>query len=389
MENKEKSNEQFNLIATTAFGLEAVVKREAISLGFPNIKVLDGRVDFSGDFYQIIKSNLWLRSADRVLLNMGQFKALTYDELFEGTKALPWADWITKNGKFTVLAKAVRSKLMSPSDIQSIVKKAVVDKLRQTYNVERFIEDGPEYTIQAAILKDEVTITIDTTGHKMGLFKRGYRDNSDGRSIASAPLKETMAAALISLSYWKPGRILLDPTCGSGTIPIEAALIAKNIAPGISRSFACEKWPQIPQSLWKEARKEAYAAIKTDDYDGLIFGSDIDPAVISLAQANAEEAGVDDCIRFENRPLNEVRLPGEYGVAIANPPYGERLGQLNQVEQLYKDMGHLFSDPTWSVYVLTSDEFFESAYGKRANAKRKLFNGNIKVDYYQYHGKRP
>jgi len=370
----------YKLIATAAFGLEAVVKREVQALGFTDINVVDGRIDFTGD---ICKANLWLRSADRVLLNMGQFKAFTFDELFEQTKALPWADWITKNGKFTVNAKSVRSTLFSLSDIQSIVKKAVVEKLKLTYQVERFAEDGPEYTIQAAILKDQVTITIDTTGARMGLFKRGYRANSAG-----APLKETMAAALISLSYWRPGRILLDPTCGSGTIAIEAALMAKNIAPGLSRSFASEKWPQIPAANWKEARRQAYSVIDMSAKP-LIYASDIDGDAIALAQENAAEAGVDDCIHFEQKPLNQLTLPGEYGVTISNPPYGERLSRLQEVEELYSDMGKLFNNPTWSVYVLTSDEFFESAYGKRANAKRKLFNGNIKVDYYQYFGKSP
>jgi len=375
--------ENLNLIATASFGLEAVVKREVEALGFSNIAVLDGRINFTGDIETIATANLWLRSADRIQLRMGQFTALTFDELFEQTKALPWADWIPKNGKFTVLAKSVRSKLFSVSDIQSIVKKSVVEKLKQTYPIEHFPEDGPEYTIQAAFLKDVATITIDTTGARMGLHKRGYRAQSGG-----APLKETMAAALISLSYWKPDRILLDPTCGSGTIPIEAALIAKNIAPGLSRSFVSEAWPQIPGKVWKSVRQQAYAAIDTFA-EPQIFGSDMDPAVIELANANAIEAGVDDCIRFEQKPLDQVTLPGEYGVAISNPPYGERLGRLEEVHQLYADMGRLFADPTWSVYVLTSDEFFESAFGRKANAKRKLFNGNIKTDYYQYYGKRP
>ena len=378
--------EGLNLIATAAFGLEAVIKREAQALGFSDIAVLDGRVDFTGSLEVIAAANLWLRSADRVLLRMGQYNALTFDELFEKTKALNWADWIPKNGKFTVLGKSVRSKLFSVSDIQSIVKKAVVEKLKMTYHIERFPEDGPEYTIQAALLKDVVTITIDTTGARNGLHKRGYRARSTG-----APLKETMAAALIQLSYWKPDRILLDPTCGSGTIPIEAALIAKNIAPGLSRSFVSEAWPQIPANIWKKARQSAYAAIDTTA-EPLIFGSDIDPAAIELAQANAIEAGVDDCIQFAHMPLDKITLPGEYGVAISNPPYGERLGRMEEVQKLYVDMGRIFSDPTWSVYVLTSDEFFESAFskkGRRANAKRKLFNGNIKTDYYQYYGKRP
>lgn len=375
-----------NLIATAAFGLEAIVKREVMALGFSNITVLDGRIDFSGEMDAIATSNLWLRSADRVLLNMGTFTAMSFDELFEKTKALNWADWIPKNGKFTVLSKSVRSKLYSVPDIQSIVKKAVVEKLKQTYPIERFAEDGPAYTIQAALLKDVVTITIDTTGQGMGLHKRGYRPKA-----APAPLKETLSSALISVTYWKPDRILLDPTCGSGTIPIEAALTAKNIAPGLSRKFASEEWPQIPSQIWKNARSQAYAAIDNSVPSGepLIFGSDISQEAIELAQANAIEAGVDDCIRFEVSPLNKIELPGEYGVAISNPPYGERLGQIEEVQKLYADMGRIFRNSNWSVYVLTSDEFFESSYGKKAMAKRKLFNGNIKTDYYQYHGPRP
>ena len=382
-----------NLVATAAFGLEAVVKREVRRFS-SDINVQDGQINFTGDLKTIAEANLWLRSADRVLLRMGQFNALTFDSLFEQTKALNWADWIPKNGKFTVLGKSVRSKLFSVSDIQSIVKKAVVEKLKATYHIEHFPEDGPEYTILAALLKDVVTITIDTTGARAGLHKRGYRAKS-----AIAPLKETMAAALISLSYFRPDRVFIDPVCGSGTIAIEAALMAKNIAPGLARSFASENWPQIPPDIWKNARKQAYAAIDTNA-EPLIFGSDVDPSAIELAQANAAEAGVDDCIRFEHKALNKVTLPGDYGIAIMNPPYGERLGRMQEMEQLYADMGRLFIGPAdtkrpskeplkWSVYVLTSDEFFEAAFGRPANAKRKLFNGNIKTDYYQYYGERP
>jgi putative N6-adenine-specific DNA methylase len=374
---------KLDLTATASFGLEAVVKRELAALGIADVSVRDGQLNFTGTLETVAAANLWLRAADRVLLRVGNFNAFTFDELFENIRAVRWADWIPKDGKFTVLAKSVKSKLASPSDIQSITKKAIVEKLKQTYHLEHFPETGPEYTIRVAFLKDEATITIDTTGDKNGLHKRGYRAKSAG-----APLKETMAAALIMLSYFKPDRALLDFTCGSGTIPIEAALIAKNIAPGLRRSFACEAWPQVPASIWKEARKRAYAAINTD-IEPRIFGSDISPDAIELACANAELAGVDDCIRFEQKPLNEVTLPGKYGVAISNPPYGERLGRIEEIERLYADMGRLFSDPTWSVYVLTSDEFFESVYGKKANAKRKLFNGNIKTDYYQYYGSRP
>ncbi|MCL1987359.1 MAG: class I SAM-dependent RNA methyltransferase [Firmicutes bacterium] len=372
-----------NLVATAAFGLEAVVKRECSNLGFSDISVLDGQINFVGTVDDIVKANLWLRCADRVLVRVSQFTAVNFEELFEQVKALPWLDWIPQNGKFTVRAKSVKSQLGSLSDIQSISKKAIVEKLKEHYNTEIFSETGAEYTVQIAILKNKVTVTIDTTGLQRGLHKRGYRAKA-----TDAPLKETMAAALISLSYWKPGRVLLDGMCGSGTIPIEAALIAKNIAPGLNRSFACEQWEQIPKKIWSDARRNAYSAINTFA-EPLIFGSDISQTAIDLAQNNAIEAGVDDCINFEQKPLDKIILPDNYGVAISNPPYGERLGKIDEINQLYKDMGKVFKNPTWSVYVLTSDEFFEHSYGKKANAKRKLFNGNIKTDYYQYYGERP
>ncbi len=371
-----------NLIATAAFGLEAVVKREVEKLGFENISVLDGRVDFSSPIEGIAAANIRLRSADRVLLKLGEFNAVTFDSLFEQTKALPWDEWIPVNGKFTVTGKSVRSGLFSVPDVQSIVKKAVVEKLKQKYNVSWFAETGPEYTIQAALLKDAATLTIDTTGAGQGLHKRGYREKA-----MLAPLKETMCAALIELSHYGGAEIFMDPCCGSGTIPIEAALIAKNIAPGLTRSFACEKWPQLGKKIWKDARASAYADILTDA-EPEIYAADIDPAAVELAKANAEKAGVDDCIRFETRPLNVTVLPGKSGIAVINPPYGERLGKIKEVERLYADMGRLFNKTDWHVYVLTPDEFFEAAYGRKADAKRKLFNGMIKTDYYQYFKKR-
>lgn len=370
-------------IATAAFGLEAVVKREVARLGYQNIQVRDGRVDFTADISAAAEANLWLRSADRLLIKIGEFTAVTFDSLFEQTKALPWDEWITADGKFTVTGKSVRSGLLSVPDIQSIVKKAVVEKLKQKYKISWFAETGPDYTIQAALLKDTVTLTIDTTGAGRGLHKRGYRAKA-----ARAPLKETMAAALIELSYWNRDRIFYDPVCGSGTLPIEAALIAKNIAPGLSRSFACEAWPQIDKRIWKDVRSAAYAAIKTE-VEPQIFASDIDADAVALACDNAEKAGVDDCVHFEVMPLQNIVLPGEYGVVLANPPYGERLGQIKEVECLYADMGRVFKNPTWSVYVLTPDEFFEASYGRKADAKRKLFNGMIKTDYYQFIGMRP
>jgi len=375
-----------SLIATAAFGLEAVVKREVSALGYTDIKTFDSKVEFTPPNIPeaIARSNLWLRSADRVLLKMGEFPATTFDGLFESTKALPWDEWIPVDGKFTVTGKSVRSGLFSVPDVQGIVKKAVVEKLKQKYKVSWFKETGAEYTIQVALLKDIATLTIDTTGAGNGLHKRGYRARA-----TAAPLRETMAAALIDLARFdgfdKKGepKPFLDPCCGSGTIPIEAAMKAKNIAPGLAKSFAAEKWPQVNASIWKEARQGAYAAIRTD-FEPLIYAADIDPDAVELAQANAELAGVDDCIRFEVRPLNQTILPTGMGVAIINPPYGERLGQVKQAEALYAELGRLFNPTKWNVYVLTPDEFFETAYKKRARAKRKLFNGMIKTDLYQY-----
>ncbi|MDR0272457.1 MAG: class I SAM-dependent RNA methyltransferase [Clostridiales bacterium] len=368
-----------SLIATAAFGLEATVKREVTALGFSDIKCLDGRVEFSPENLNagIARANLWLRSADRVLLKMGEFSATTFDELFEKTKSLPWEEWITADGQFTVTGKSVKSGLFSVPDVQSIVKKAVVEKLRQKYNVEWFKETGAEYTIQVALLKDIATLTIDTTGAKNGLHKRGYRERA-----TRAPMKETMAAALIELAHYH-AQPFLDPCCGSGTLPIEAALIAKNIAPGLARKFAAEKWNVIPQKTWKEARAAAYSAIKTET-EPIIHAADIDPSAVGLARANAELAGVDDVIVFHNRPVSQTVLPADTGIAIINPPYGERLGQIKEAEALYAQLGAIFNPTKWHVYVITPDEFFETAYKKRARAKRKLFNGMIKTDYYQY-----
>jgi putative N6-adenine-specific DNA methylase len=372
-----------SLIATAAFGVEAVVKREVQKLGYKNAAVSDGHINFEAGIEAVADLNIRLRCADRVLIKIGSFNAVTFDSLFEQTKALPWDEWITADGKFTVTARSVRSGLFSVSDIQSIVKKAVVEKLKQKYNVSWFDETGPEYAIRAALMKDEVTLTIDTTGAGQGLHKRGYRRISVG-----APIKETLAAAMIDLTYWRPNRLFLDPCCGSGTIPIEAAMIAKNIAPGLSRSFVSEKWPQIGKEIWKKTRASAYAEIKTD-FTPEIFGSDIDPGAVKLSIANAEAAGVDDCIRFETKPFKDVELPGEYGTAVINPPYGERMGRMKDVELLYSEMGRLFRNAKWSVYVLTADEFFETSYGMKAGAKRKLFNGNVKTDLYQYIAGKP
>lgn len=374
--------EKVDLIATTTFGLEAVVKRELLALGYPDLTVSDGKVSFTAGPEAIPRANLWLRCADRLLLTMGEFKALTFEELFEKTRALPWGDWITREGKFTVNGKSVKSKLFSISDCQAIVKKAVVEKLKEKYAVEWFAETGPEFTIQVALLNDTATLTIDTSGP--GLHKRGYRQES-----MEAPLKETLAAALVQLSYWKKGRVLMDPFGGSGTIPIEAALLGRNIAPGLNRKFASEGWPGIPKNLWKEARVAAFRAI--DHETPLrIQCSDLDKKAVAAGRTNALEAGVEDCIQFSVKPLAEVRLKNRYGVVITNPPYGERLADRREIEFIYRDMGRIFqTDPTWSVYILSPEENFEKLYGARADRKRKLYNGNIKVDYYQFYGERP
>lgn len=370
------------LIATSTFGLESIVKNELINLGYTDAIASDGKVVFSGDKKDIVRTNLWLRTADRILLQIGEFKAFTFDELFEKTKILPWDDWITEDAKFTVVGKSVKSKLYSVPDCQSIVKKAVVEKLKQKYNTEWFCETGPEYKIQISILKDLVTLTIDTSG--VGLHKRGYRSNS-----VEAPLKETLAAALVQISYWNKNRALYDFFCGSGTIPIEAALIGKNIAPGLGRTFACESWPQIGKEIWKKEKAEAFRAIN-QDVQLNIFASDISPDAIEIAKNNAIEAGVDDCITFEIKDVTKIKIEKLHGILISNPPYGERIGEEEEVNRLYKVLGNIFKNqPTWSVYILTSVENFEILYGKKANKKRKLYNGRIKVDFYQYFGLKP
>jgi len=372
-----------NLIATTTFGLEAVVKREAVKLGFKNIKVSDGKVEFEGDKTSIVKANLWFRCADRILIKMGEFKVLSFEELFEKTKALPWNEWIDKDGKFTVAGKSIKSQLFSVPDCQAIVKKAIVENMKQKYDdIEWFEETGADYTVQVAILKDIATLTIDTSG--AGLHKRGYREVS-----VEAPLKETLAAAMIELSYWRKNRILMDSFCGSGTIAIEAALIAKNIAPGLNRHFASENWSQIDKKYWNIQRQEANNCIDNKILPK-IYASDIDAQAIEIAKANAKKAGVYDCINFSVQNFEDININQKYGVLICNPPYGERMGDTKQTQNIAKQLGKMFfNQPTWSVYVITSDEDFEKFYGKKADNKRKLFNGRIKTDYYQYYGERP
>jgi putative N6-adenine-specific DNA methylase len=313
---------------------------------------------------------------------MGEFRATTFDELFEKTKALPWSDWLPENAAFPVEGKSVKSTLFSVPDCQAIVKKAVVESLKKTYKRDWFEEQGPMYKIEVALLKDVATLTIDTSGP--GLHKRGYRG-----LIGAAPLKETMAAAMILLSRWKPDRILMDPFCGSGTIPIEAALIGQNIAPGMNREFVSESWPTIPKTVWREARAETHDLARYDQKLEII-GTDIDDEILRVARRNAAEAGVEDQIHFQRMDVRDVRTKRKYGYLICNPPYGERLGDWKQISRLYRDMGEVFSAlDTWSFYVLTSDEQFEKHFGRTASKKRKLYNGNIKVDYYQFFGPKP
>lgn len=374
--------EKIDLIATTTFGLEAVTKRELMNLGYNDLKVENGKVEFRGSLKDIARTNIWLRTADRVLLKMGEFKALSFEELFQNTKALPWEEWIPEDGNFVIEGKSVDSKLFSISDCQRIVEKAIVEKLKTKYNVEWFKKTGAKYTVEVSLLKDIATLTIDTSGE--GLHKRGYRDRA-----GDAPIKETLAAAMILLSYWNKDRVLLDPLCGSGTIPIEAAMIGKNIAPGLDRKFAAEMWEKIDKEYWSEVRKDAFSAID-NNVKLHILGCDIDKRSILRARDNAANLGLEDDIAFFMKDMRDVDLNDEYGVVITNPPYGERIGEKEEVTKLYIDLGKKFRElKTWSVYVITSDEDFEEKYGKKADKKRKLFNGRIKVDYYQYYGPRP
>ncbi|MED3563615.1 class I SAM-dependent RNA methyltransferase [Bacillus xiapuensis] len=372
----------YQIIATSAMGLEALVAKEVRDLGY-ECEVENGKITFSGDETAIARSNLWLRTADRIKIKVGEFKAYTFDELFEKTKALPWEKYLPENAEFPVIGKSVKSKLFSVSDCQAIVKKAVVERMKIHYKRNSwFEENGSFFRIEVALLKDVATITIDTSGQ--GLHKRGYRAEQ-----GEAPLKETLAAALIMLTNWKPDRPFIDPFCGSGTIPIEAALIGQNIAPGFNRDFVSESWDWIPKKVWADAREEADSLA---NYEQLleITGSDIDHRMVKMAQENSFEAGFGDMIKFKQMQVKDFTTNLEYGVIVGNPPYGERIGEKKAVEQMYKDMGGVFhSLDTWSIYILTSNEEFEKFYGKPATKKRKLFNGSIRTDLYQYWGKRP
>ncbi|WJE14050.1 class I SAM-dependent RNA methyltransferase [Halobacillus sp. ACCC02827] len=373
---------KITLIATAAMGLEAIVAKEVKDLGYDEVTVENGRVIFEADVSAIPRANLWLRTADRVKLLVGRFKATTFDDLFEQTKALPWEQFIPEDGEFPVIGKSVKSKLYSVPDCQSIVKKAMVDRLKQKHGVSSWMkETGAFYRTEVAIHKDEVLLTLDTSGS--GLHKRGYRAGQ-----GEAPLKETLAAALVQITNWHPDKPFVDPFCGSGTIAIEAALIGQNIAPGFNREFASEGWDFIPQKAWDDAFQEAEEAANYDQPLS-ITGSDIDPKMIDIAKENAMEAGLGDLITWKQMQMSDLSPKQEDGYIVSNPPYGERMGEKEQVEQMYRDLGSIMRDhPSWSVYILTSHEGFEKLYGKPATKRRKLFNGFIKTDYYQYFGKR-
>lgn len=374
----------YELIAPCHFGLEAVLKREIYDLGYEITRVEDGRVSFAGDAEAVCRANLFLRTAERVLLVAGRFPAATFDELFEGTRSLPWEEYLPKNARFWVKkASSIKSKLFSPSDIQSIVKKAVVERMKQRYSVEWFAEDGADYPLRVFLMKDEAVVTIDTSG--ASLHKRGYRTLA-----GAAPLSETLAAALILLTPWRADRILVDPFCGSGTFPIEAALMAANIAPGISREFLSQSWEAlIPKRIWYDCIEEAQDLIEKAP-ESAIQGYDIDGRVVALARENARRAGVEGMIHFQERPVSQLNHPKKYGFLITNPPYGERLEDKKNLPALYRELGEAYGRlDAWSMYVISSYEDAERYIGKKAAKNRKLYNGMIRTYFYQFPGEKP
>ena len=375
---------RYKLMAPCHFGLEAVLKKEIIDLGYDILQVEDGRVTFEGDAEAICRANIFLRTAERVLIQVGRFKAVTYDELFEGIKALEWEEFIPKDGKFWVKkASSIKSKLFSPSDIQSIVKKAMVERLKRSYHLDWFPEDGAEYPVRVFLHKDEVMVTLDTSGDS--LHKRGYR-----LQTSKAPITETLAAALIMLTPWRKDRILVDPFCGSGTFPIEAAMIAANIAPGLNREFTAEAWTNIiPKKMWYDTVQEAQDMVDTDIKVD-IQGYDIDKDVVNAARENAKRAGVDHLIHFQQRPVCELHHPKKYGFIISNPPYGERIEEKSALPALYSQIGEAYKGlDSWSMYLITSYEDTERYIGRKADKNRKIYNGMIKTYFYQFMGPKP
>ncbi len=374
----------FECIAPCHFGLEAVLKREIIELGYEITSVEDGRVTFIGDAEAVCRANVFLRTAERILIKVGQFHAETFDELFEGTKALPWEAYLPQNAKFWVAkAASVKSKLFSPSDIQSIMKKAMVERMRKSYHVNWFPEDGDAFPIRVFLHKDEVTVSLDTTGES--LHKRGYR-----KLTAKAPIAENLAAALIMLTPWNKTRILVDPFCGSGTIPIEAAMMAANMAPGMNRSFLAESWTHIiPKKEWYACMDEAAELVDFSQMPD-IQGYDIDDEMVRIARENAKLAGVEQYIHFQRRGVEALSHPKKYGFIITNPPYGERLEDKNTIAAIYRTLGERYRQlDSWSLYVITSYEDAQQMIGRKADKNRKIYNGMLKTYYYQFMGPKP
>ena len=374
----------YELIAPCHFGLEAVLKKEILDLGYEISQVEDGKVTFLGDAEAICRANIFLRTTERILLKVGSFKAVTFEELFQGTKALPWEEYIPQDGRFWVKkANSIKSKLFSPSDIQSIMQKAMVERMKQGHGVSVIPETGADYPVRVSLYKDIVTVALDTTGES--LHKRGYR-----KLTSKAPIEETLAAALIMLTPWNKDRILVDPFCGSGTFPIEAAMMAANMAPGMNRSFLSEDWKQIiPRKCWYEAMDEAQEMVD-DTVSVDIQGYDLDPEVIKAARANAELAGVAHMIHFQQRPVAELSHPKKYGFLITNPPYGERIEDKKNLPALYTQIGERFKAlDSWSAFIITSYEDVEKYMGRKADKNRKIYNGMMKTYFYQFLGPKP
>lgn len=374
----------YELIAPCHFGLESVMKREILDLGYEISSVEDGKVTFLGDAEAIAYANIFLRTTERVLLKVGQFQAESFEELFEQTRALPWENYIPKDGKFWVAkANSIKSKLFSPSDIQSVMKKAIVERLKEHYRVEWFPEDGASYPIRVSFLKDQAVIGLDTTG--VSLHKRGYR-----QLTAKAPITETLAAALLMLTPWKRERILVDPFCGSGTFVIEAAMMAAGIAPGMNRTFLAQQWRElVPEKCWRdaleEAREQVDLSVATD-----IQGYDIDGEIIKAARENARLAGVEQMIHFQQRAVSELSHSGKYGFIVTNPPYGGRLEEKSALPEIYRTLGERFSQlDTWSLYLITNFEDAQRCIGRQAAKNRKIYNGMLKTYFYQYPGPKP
>ena len=374
----------FELIVPCHFGLEAVMKKEILDLGYEVSQVEDGRVTFIGDAEAICRANIFLRTTERVLLKVGSFHAETFEDLFQGTRAIPWEEYLPKDAKFWVAkASSIKSKLFSPSDIQSIMKKAMVERMKKAYGIEWFPENGASFPLRVFLHKDTVTVALDTTGES--LHKRGYRTLT-----SKAPITETLAAALIMLTPWKSDRILVDPFCGSGTFPIEAAMIAANMAPGMNREFLSEDWKHlIPRKCWYDAMDEANdlvdLSVQTD-----IQGYDIDGDIVRAARANAKAAGVDELIHFQQRSVSDLSHPKKYGFLITNPPYGERIEDKRNLPELYKTIGERFAElDSWSAYIITAYEDTERYFGRKADKNRKIYNGMMKTYFYQFLGPKP